>query len=339
LKVLISNIRAPGLPVQGDGSRKSEFLEELPISIQQIRAGQTLHFYRKDHLVEVAGLRLTIPEYLPLRLDSTTRTIRVHEDGEGRELLSKLIEVAQSKKWQKRSAFILMDLNGLGITNTFRDGHTSGDQYLRQYAEVVQEHLREGLRKEDLFFRYAGDEFIIVMFRVTPKQVQKVMQRMSDRVFQSDKVNEVYLREKRTLIEMRESLNDIQDISDLEKLASTHEGLRDQMQSLGSTDLSLLKAEVTKFIDYNFSKLAGMRTGISTGIVMMDQGGSLQTYVTEASRQVKKAKSLYYFSSSPESEYNQSKYDYLTAEEKQKYAHRPGRAVKPIVLEPLALSR
>jgi len=57
-------------------------------------------------------------------------------------------------------AIVMLDLDGLkGINDTH--GHDVGDEALRVFASTTREILR---RKTDMFIRYGGDEFMLVLF-------------------------------------------------------------------------------------------------------------------------------------------------------------------------------
>lgn len=65
--------------------------------------------------------------------------------------------IAQCKKMGKSLSLILLDIDDFKkINDTY--GHLAGDSVLRELSEAV----RETIRKDDLFVRWGGDEFLIV---------------------------------------------------------------------------------------------------------------------------------------------------------------------------------
>jgi len=60
-------------------------------------------------------------------------------------------------------AIVMMDLDGLKEINDTH-GHDIGDEALRVFASTTREILR---RKTDMFIRYGGDEFMLVLFSAT----------------------------------------------------------------------------------------------------------------------------------------------------------------------------
>ena len=61
--------------------------------------------------------------------------------------------------WEKETPFCVcfVDLNGLKEVND-QYGHLEGDQYLITVAKTVKKYIRQ----QDLFFRYGGDEFLVL---------------------------------------------------------------------------------------------------------------------------------------------------------------------------------
>lgn len=74
-------------------------------------------------------------------------------------------------------ALVYIDLNGLKkINDTF--GHLAGDQYLRDFAEMVQEQVR----KEDTVARFGGDEFVLLLLWCSRENAEKRIEVIQDRV-------------------------------------------------------------------------------------------------------------------------------------------------------------
>ncbi|MPM13778.1 hypothetical protein SDC9_60137 [bioreactor metagenome] len=70
-------------------------------------------------------------------------------------------------------AVVMGDVNGLKITNDVF-GHGSGDMLLKKVAET----LRENCRKTDILARWGGDEFLLLMPRVGPKDAERFVERV-----------------------------------------------------------------------------------------------------------------------------------------------------------------
>ncbi len=70
-------------------------------------------------------------------------------------------------------AVVMGDVNGLKITNDVF-GHGAGDMLLKKVAEV----LRENCRKTDILARWGGDEFLLLMPRVNPKDAERFVERV-----------------------------------------------------------------------------------------------------------------------------------------------------------------
>jgi diguanylate cyclase (GGDEF)-like protein len=67
-------------------------------------------------------------------------------------------EIHRARRSKTELATVFIDLDGLKRVNDF-NGHAAGDELIRGVARLLQ----EGLRKEDLIFRYGGDEFVCVL--------------------------------------------------------------------------------------------------------------------------------------------------------------------------------
>ncbi|PSR20001.1 MAG: sensor domain-containing diguanylate cyclase [Sulfobacillus acidophilus] len=70
--------------------------------------------------------------------------------------LQSTIEVAE--ELQQPLALLLIDSDSLKIIND-RFGHRAGDLHLQRLAEVIRDNIRE----DDRAFRYAGDEFVVIL--------------------------------------------------------------------------------------------------------------------------------------------------------------------------------
>ncbi|MFC4426002.1 diguanylate cyclase domain-containing protein [Deinococcus navajonensis] len=68
---------------------------------------------------------------------------------------------------------VSFDLDGLKAIND-REGHARGDEFLRTFAQ----RMRAGLRREDLFFRFGGDEFAAILSHTSPAGFQAVLGRV-----------------------------------------------------------------------------------------------------------------------------------------------------------------
>jgi|GEM_PF-607086 len=73
----------------------------------------------------------------------------------------------------KHFAFILFDIDHFKMINDTY-GHLTGDQVLRELTSVIKENIRE----EDIFIRWGGDEFILVIENITPEKAMKVAEHL-----------------------------------------------------------------------------------------------------------------------------------------------------------------
>jgi len=82
-------------------------------------------------------------------------------------------ERSRSERHGYPLVLMMMDLDGFKkINDTF--GHHVGDEILRRVAQVSRGQVRSG----DTLIRYAGDEFVAVLHRVTPDLVTEMKNRL-----------------------------------------------------------------------------------------------------------------------------------------------------------------
>ncbi len=70
---------------------------------------------------------------------------------------------------------IMADLNGLKLVNDSY-GHCVGDELLQKTADI----LRESCRREDIIARWGGDEFVILLPRVSEKNIINISRRIRE---------------------------------------------------------------------------------------------------------------------------------------------------------------
>jgi diguanylate cyclase (GGDEF)-like protein len=97
-------------------------------------------------------------------------------------LLTVLIaEVERASRHYKPLSVAFIDIDRFkAVNDTF--GHNSGDAVLRQVASIVGEHIRPS----DLFGRYGGEEFMLILPESTPAEAVDVAERLRSVVAQSD---------------------------------------------------------------------------------------------------------------------------------------------------------
>ena len=78
---------------------------------------------------------------------------------------------------QQSFAVVLLDLDHFKQYND-RCGHLAGDEALRRVAEAIRLNIRD----YDLASRYGGEEFALLLFRVTPQQAFTVTERIRDTI-------------------------------------------------------------------------------------------------------------------------------------------------------------
>ena len=92
---------------------------------------------------------------------------------------------SDARKLQIPYGVLVTDMDNLKMLND-KYSHVAGDMALKTVASA----LRESLRKEDLAFRFGGDEFVAVLNGVDEKDVEDIVKRFVRRL----KISSAYLK-------------------------------------------------------------------------------------------------------------------------------------------------
>lgn len=99
----------------------------------------------------------------------------IHNRRSGLMQLGELYVKAKEYKFPFTLCFV--DVNNLKVVND-KYGHAEGDQLIKWACQVIKEHID----KEDIFFRYGGDEFIIVFPNKHLKDVNKLWEEIVEQL-------------------------------------------------------------------------------------------------------------------------------------------------------------
>lgn len=81
------------------------------------------------------------------------------------------------KKKEKEVSVVFLDIDNFKeINDTY--GYDEGDRALREFASVLKFYSR----KEDLFVRWGGDEFILILPKTTPKEAENLVERIERKI-------------------------------------------------------------------------------------------------------------------------------------------------------------
>lgn len=86
-------------------------------------------------------------------------------------------EVARAQRHGYQFALLVIDLDNFKLVND-NFGHTVGDRYLQGFAHAVKSILRPG----DIFARYGGDEFVLILPDSSQQAATTVAQRVLDTI-------------------------------------------------------------------------------------------------------------------------------------------------------------
>ncbi|MFH1723118.1 MAG: sensor domain-containing diguanylate cyclase [Elusimicrobiota bacterium] len=83
-------------------------------------------------------------------------------------------EVQRTKRQRQKLSMLLLDLDRFKQAND-RWGHSEGNRILREIAGILNDSIR---RDVDLAFRYGGDEFVVLLPGLGPRQAERVARRI-----------------------------------------------------------------------------------------------------------------------------------------------------------------
>ncbi len=86
-------------------------------------------------------------------------------------------EIPRARRYHRELALVMMDIDHFKRINDTL-GHLAGDHVLRELANVVSMHVRQG----ELFARYGGEEFVLVLPETGKDQAVQVAERLRQRV-------------------------------------------------------------------------------------------------------------------------------------------------------------
>jgi len=86
---------------------------------------------------------------------------------------TKLSNDALVKEANQPITLCFIDMDNLKKVND-KFGHDEGDYLIKSCVNSIKMHIRDG----DVFFRYGGDEFIVLFINSTEKNVEKIMKRI-----------------------------------------------------------------------------------------------------------------------------------------------------------------
>ena len=82
-------------------------------------------------------------------------------------------EIARSRRADTPLALVMLDLDHFKVIND-RHGHLAGDFVLKRFVEIT----RFCLRQEDLFVRYGGEEFCVLLPNTTSDEALALAERV-----------------------------------------------------------------------------------------------------------------------------------------------------------------
>jgi len=90
-------------------------------------------------------------------------------------------EIERSKRHKTKFSLLFMDLDNFKRFND-KYGHLKGDELLISYSNIIKKLLRKG----DIFGRYGGDEFVVLLYQTDINQSKEAAKRMMNAIVKED---------------------------------------------------------------------------------------------------------------------------------------------------------
>lgn len=119
------------------------------IIISYIIYNNFFHLKKNEYLLTRANKKLAV-------LSNTDSLTKIYNRRFGMRRITE--EISRAKRNEADLGVILVDIDDFKLIND-QYGHVAGDYVLVEFTELLQNHLR----KEDIFIRYGGEEFLIVL--------------------------------------------------------------------------------------------------------------------------------------------------------------------------------
>jgi diguanylate cyclase (GGDEF)-like protein len=86
-------------------------------------------------------------------------------------------EIPRARRYHRDLSVVMMDIDHFKRVNDTL-GHLAGDHVLRELANVISMHVRQG----ELFARYGGEEFVLVLPETNREQARQTAERLRQKV-------------------------------------------------------------------------------------------------------------------------------------------------------------
>lgn len=141
--------------IKKDGSFLSVSYVATPLTDNNIVTGSVTVFHDITERKQLIAALEKANELLFLQATTDTLT-GIHNRLKFNELLK--AEVQRTKRYGKPLSLIMFDIDYFKRVNDTH-GHQAGDYVLREIAKIISEHLR----KTDMFARWGGEEFMVLV--------------------------------------------------------------------------------------------------------------------------------------------------------------------------------
>ena len=177
LERTLIGVRAGELPLEELSGFDGPF-RPLALSVQQMAAEL------KAHRAQLQAVEAEVRQLVAQRTDALEQKLGSMRLQANRDKLTGLYNrrafdeqvseaVKQAAKSPANLCLLMIDLDNFKhLNDTF--GHAAGDEFLRSVGQII----RSGIRKQDIGFRFGGDEFVVLMPDATREEGEAMGQRL-----------------------------------------------------------------------------------------------------------------------------------------------------------------
>lgn len=152
--------KADGIYLEDNGSTNGSYVNDIEVKSDRLRNGDLLKIGGSIlKFIQGGNIEALYHEEI-YRMTIVDGLTQIHNKRYFLEFLDR--EMARCSRYDRPLSLVMFDIDHFkAVNDTY--GHLAGDHILKRVAELVSKHVR----KEELFSRYGGEEFSIIMPETT----------------------------------------------------------------------------------------------------------------------------------------------------------------------------
>jgi len=131
------------------------------------------------YIIMMILMQFLIVNFAKKQINNISNDRDMYKDYASLDILTKAFSRLYLNQYVKKDGIlVLIDLDGFKAIND-KFGHSVGDEVLKTVVKI----FKNSIRSEDAIIRYGGDEFIIIFNSQEIAKVQKVIERVQERLY------------------------------------------------------------------------------------------------------------------------------------------------------------